>query len=156
MAGLTDDPEEWKAKSLVLHGRLSRVWHRRLSHFPWTHLWVNGHLCFTFCTDLAHSCVPWACTIGEPVPFCLPASLQSQRAERKQNREENKSTIMLKEPCSRDSRPIRVLSDSAGVREETRFISKWNTSGNEHTKTHAFIHMCSPFAQMRSHWKECA
>lgn len=126
------------------------------SHFPWTHLWVNGHLCFTFCTDLAHSCVPWACTIGEPVPFCLPASLQSQRAERKQNREENKSTIMLKEPCSRDSRPIRVLSDSAGVREEARFISKWNTSGNEHTKTHAFIHMCSPFAQMRSHWKECA
>jgi len=87
------------------------------SHFPWTHLWVNGHLRFTFCTDLAHSCVPGNGTIGELVPSCTPASQQSQRVKRKQQRKNNR-TITLKELCSRDSEPISDLSDSTGQKEK--------------------------------------
>lgn len=100
------------------------------SHFPWTHLWVNGHLCFTFCTDLAHSCFPGAGTIGERLPSRLPASQQSQesqRAKRKTVQRGNKSTITLKELRSRDYEPISELSYSTGLRGEAALILRGET-----------------------------
>lgn len=43
--------------------------------------------------------------------------------------------------CSRDSGPIRDLSDSTGVRAEACFTSKWNTSGNRQAHIYIYPHV---------------
>lgn len=102
------------------------------SHFPWTHLWVNGHLCFTFCTDLAHSCVPGAGYNRWAGAF-LPARQQTEPKGGEETAERRKQESCSKSSVQETGGPIRDVSDSTGVRGEACFISKWDTSGNGHT-----------------------